>query len=358
MYSTSIRVSPLGLLSIEFSPAQICKRIEFRKNLQGKEGANITVANSFSRIQDVSSQTLRRRGIGDRRDGSRGGDEGVNGNGSLFMLQPGVEAQEDSDIKSRLVAGDWTGDGLIGLPGLGLWSRKKSIATSCNAFEDILEASESQFAYLHQDMATIGGNKQGISEVQGVGASTPHTYASTVEPPCQEQELRVLVFLQLVGGYRTMDKRRASGPNSFNGVSLKASVPFDLVSSFSGMNLSTNGILDDESQLRSDIQLEIDNRHNFFNLQTDQNDKKSLNHNFYGNQGYGLVFSYPGSPLLQDVGIKRQPIPQIRTGSSPLPISSRYFSEALCVSKTSSMSLSNAPSMTTFSLFYFQAASF
>lgn len=69
-------------------------------------------------------------GIGDRREGSRGigGDEGVNGNGSLFLLQPGVGAKEDTGVESRRVAGDWTGDGLIGLPGLGLGSRKKSIA--------------------------------------------------------------------------------------------------------------------------------------------------------------------------------------------------------------------------------------
>ena len=67
-------------------------------------------------------------GIGDRREGCRGGDEGVNGNGSLFMLQPGVGANEDSGIESRRVAGDWAGDGLIGLPGLGVGSRKKSIA--------------------------------------------------------------------------------------------------------------------------------------------------------------------------------------------------------------------------------------
>ncbi|KGN50567.1 pumilio homolog 1 [Cucumis sativus] len=242
-------------------------------------------------------------GIGDRREGSRGGDEGVNRNGSLFMLQPGVGTKEDPGIDSRRVARDWTGDGLIGLPGLGLGSRKKSIAeilqddisngmnisrhpsrpTSRNAFEDTLEASESQFAYLHQDMATIGGNKQGLSAVQGVGASAPHTYASAVgaslsrsaTPDPQLVARAPSPRIPPVGGRisSTMDKRNASGPNSFNGVSLKASDPSDLVSSFSGMNLS-NGILDDESHLRSDIQQEIDDRHNFFNLQTDQNDMK------------------------------------------------------------------------------------
>lgn len=54
-------------------------------------------------------------GIGDRRKGGRGGGEG-----SLFSVQPenGAAARN----------GEWGGDGLIGLPGLGLGSRQKSIA--------------------------------------------------------------------------------------------------------------------------------------------------------------------------------------------------------------------------------------
>lgn len=55
-------------------------------------------------------------GIGDRRKGGRGGG----GEGSLFSVQPenGAAARN----------GEWGGDGLIGLPGLGLGSRQKSIA--------------------------------------------------------------------------------------------------------------------------------------------------------------------------------------------------------------------------------------
>lgn len=128
-------------------------------------------------------------------------------------------------------------------------------------------------------MAAIGGNKQGISAVQGVGASAPHTYASAVgaslsrsgTPDPQLVARAPSPRIPTVGG-------RISGPvdkrSSFNGVSLKASESADLVSSFSGMNLSTNGILDDESHLRSDIQQEIDDHHNFFNMQTNQNDMK------------------------------------------------------------------------------------
>lgn len=136
-------------------------------------------------------------------------------------------------------------------------------------------------------MATMGGNKQGISAGQGVGISAPHSYASAVgasmsrsaTPDPQLVARAPSPRIPLVGGRicSTMDKRNACGPNSYNGVSLKSSgSAADLVSSFSGMNLSSNGILDDESHLRSDIQQEIDDHqhHNFFNLQSDQNEMK------------------------------------------------------------------------------------
>ncbi|RVW49304.1 Pumilio-like 1 [Vitis vinifera] len=66
-------------------------------------------------------------GIGDRRKVGRGGD----GNGSsLFSMQPGFNGQKDENgAESRKAQGvEWGGDGLIGLPGLGLGSRQKSLA--------------------------------------------------------------------------------------------------------------------------------------------------------------------------------------------------------------------------------------
>lgn len=59
-------------------------------------------------------------GIGDRRKG----------NGSLFAVQPGFgeKEEENGGGGSGAGGGEWGGDGLIGLPGLGLGSRQKSIA--------------------------------------------------------------------------------------------------------------------------------------------------------------------------------------------------------------------------------------
>lgn len=56
--------------------------------------------------------------IGDRRKINR--DDGGNSSRSLFSLQPEM-GQQGSNA-------EWGGDGLIGLPGLGLGSRQKSIA--------------------------------------------------------------------------------------------------------------------------------------------------------------------------------------------------------------------------------------
>lgn len=48
---------------------------------------------------------------------------------SLFSVQPGIGGKEESEVESRKgVAAEWGGDGLIGLPGLGLGSRQKSFS--------------------------------------------------------------------------------------------------------------------------------------------------------------------------------------------------------------------------------------
>jgi pumilio RNA-binding family len=62
--------------------------------------------------------------VGDRRRGSRGGEN--EGHRSLFAVQPGFGGGMEENGNENGV--EWGGDGLIGLPGLGLGSRQKSIA--------------------------------------------------------------------------------------------------------------------------------------------------------------------------------------------------------------------------------------
>lgn len=66
-------------------------------------------------------------GIGDRRGGRADDGSGR----SLFSIPPGFNSsKQDSEIESDKVrgSGEWGVDGLIGLPGLGLGNKQKSLA--------------------------------------------------------------------------------------------------------------------------------------------------------------------------------------------------------------------------------------
>lgn len=72
-------------------------------------------------------------GIGDRRKASRAAEDGGGGGGgpSLFSMPPGFNSRkQESEFESDKVRGsaEWGGDGLIGLPGLGLGNKQKSLA--------------------------------------------------------------------------------------------------------------------------------------------------------------------------------------------------------------------------------------
>jgi len=67
-------------------------------------------------------------GIGDRRKVNRADDGGGR---SLFSMPPGFNTRkQESELESDRGRGsaEWGGDGLIGLPGLGLGSKQKSLA--------------------------------------------------------------------------------------------------------------------------------------------------------------------------------------------------------------------------------------
>ncbi|KAK0591997.1 hypothetical protein LWI29_011652 [Acer saccharum] len=232
-------------------------------------------------------------GIGDRRKG----------NGSHFAAAPGYGGKEENGGGGGGGSGgEWGGDGLIGLPGLGLGSRQKSIAeiiqddmnhaapvsrhpsrpASRNAFEDGGETSETQFAHLHGDLTTIDALRSSANK--SVGASASHSYASALgaslsrstTPDPQLVARAPSPRIPPVGGGRasSMDKRGISGPNSLNGVSAGLNDSAELVAALSGLNMSTDGMMDRDSHPRLQNQNEIDDRHNFFNMQGDPNQKQ------------------------------------------------------------------------------------
>ncbi|KAF7831057.1 pumilio-like protein 1-like isoform X1 [Senna tora] len=251
------------------------------------------------------TQRLSGGGIGDRR----------NGDSSLFSVQPpGFDGKEENGVNQRKSAAEWGGNGLIGMPPLGLGSRQKSIAelfqvlfflfkicivpqesvvkeqeydeinnassgsnprqTSYNAFD---ENSETHFAHLHQELAAgdalhAGGNKQGISAAQNLGGSASQNYVSALgaslsrsTTPDQLLARAPSPCLPPIGDGRSssMDKRSSNGQNSFNSISSSSlNEPADLVSALAGMNLSPNGIVDDEKHPQSTGKNESDYTHN------------------------------------------------------------------------------------------------
>ncbi|XP_077214553.1 pumilio homolog 2-like isoform X2 [Tasmannia lanceolata] len=243
-------------------------------------------------------------GIGDRRKVNKVDDGGSR---SLFSLQPGFNSQkEECEVDSRKSQGsEWFergGDGLIGLSGLALGGRQKSFAdifqddlgratpisghpsrpASRNAFDDgvqTLGSSEAQIAHLHHEMGS-GANVQSMAGMQSIGASTSHTFASALGASLSRSTTPDPQFvarapsprLPPVGGrLGPTDKKSINDSRSFNGSS-SITESADLVGALSGMNLSGNGVVDDENHLQSQIQQEIDGHQDFlFDLQGGQN---------------------------------------------------------------------------------------
>lgn len=253
-------------------------------------------------------------GIGDRRKVNRV-DDGGSGR-SLFSMPPGFNTRKgDGEVESDKGRGsaEWGVDGLIGLQSLGLGSKQKSLAeifqddmgrsspvtgipsrpASRNAFEENVEtlgSAEAELAHLRRELKTSdalrsGANGQGSSVVQNMGPPSSYSYAaalgsslsrSTTPTDPQLVARAPSPCLTPIGGGRggASEKRGITSPtpNSFNGVSSGINESADLVAALSSMNLSTNGVLDDENHLPSQIEHDVDNQQNYlFGLQGSQN---------------------------------------------------------------------------------------
>ncbi|OMO96777.1 hypothetical protein COLO4_15099 [Corchorus olitorius] len=250
----------------------------------------------------------------------RNGNDGSNGNRSLFAVQPGFGGEEENGGSGGSGAKWGGGDGLMGLPGMaGLGTRQKSIAeifqddmnhstnvsrnpsrpASRNAFDDGIETSEGQFPNLHHELTAVDAlrsNKPAMPS--NVGSSASHTYASALgislsrstTPDPQLAARAPSPRIPPIGGWSgSMDKRSVTGSstfngvgsNSFNGVSAGLGESAELTAALSGLNLSANGVVAEENHSRSQTLHGIDERHNLMNLQGDQ---KHIKQNSYLNK--------------------------------------------------------------------------
>ncbi|XP_059666296.1 pumilio homolog 1-like isoform X2 [Cornus florida] len=241
----------------------------------------------FAQQKNCSNGNLGLGGIGDRRK------------------------KEESGIELRKPQGatEWGGDGLIGLQGLGLGSSKKCIAeiiqddashatsvsrhpsrpATRNAFDESVESSESHFAHLHNELASMdvslsGANIQATPAVQNIGAPASHSYASAMGAPLSrstgpDPQLMARALSPCIppaGGGKagSMDRRSVTGPNSSTGVLPGIDEPADLVAALSGMTLAMNGKIDEENHSCSRIQHEVDDHQNLFNWLDNKNHSK------------------------------------------------------------------------------------
>lgn len=230
-------------------------------------------------------------GIGDRRKGNMTDDSGGR---SMFSTPPGFNfrKQERSEVENEKTRGsaEWGGDGLIGLPSLGLRSKQKSLAeifqddmerntpvtglpsrpASRNAFDenvDKVNTSEAEFAHV-----------QGSSATQNIGLPASYSYAAALggsslsrstTPDPQHIARAPSPCLTPIGGGRNVssDKRGIVSPDSFNGVSSGMNESADLVAALSGMNLSA----EDENHLPSQVESDVDNHQRYlFGMQGGQ----------------------------------------------------------------------------------------
>ncbi|KAI3731105.1 hypothetical protein L1987_62288 [Smallanthus sonchifolius] len=177
----------------------------------------------------------RNSAIGDMRKLKK---DNENNTRSLFSGQLGFngnKAENSGKTKGGDTMPEWGGNGLIGLPGLGLGSRQKSIAeiiqddisqaasgsrqpsrpASRNTFDESVDLSDSHFGHLQR----MPSGSHAYASVLGSSLSR----SSTSDP-------------QLTA--------RSSSPL----------VPSDLVTSFSNFSLSSNGMVDEENQLQARVQ--------------------------------------------------------------------------------------------------------
>ncbi|KAK4367185.1 hypothetical protein RND71_015065 [Anisodus tanguticus] len=249
-------------------------------------------------------------GIGDKRKLKEVDDK------SLFSMQLGFGV-EDGNGNGK----EWRGDGLIGLRGLGLRTQQNGIAEmiqdgtshttstsrhssrpTSRAFGDLVDSSESQFAHLHHELASLDAlhsqaKIQGTSALQKVNTSGSQSYASALgasfsQSTTSDPQLVARApspRIPSVGGGRisSLDKRNLDVPNTSENISSYVGEHANLVTAFSGMGLSVNGMGDERKHQNAQIHNEIDYHQNLFHLQKDQNPMKQHS---YSNKSESVQF--------------------------------------------------------------------
>ncbi|KAK1428705.1 hypothetical protein QVD17_17544 [Tagetes erecta] len=193
-------------------------------------------------------------GIGDRRKASRTDGGGGGGSGvSVFSMPPGFNSKkqesESSEAEKAKVSAEWGGDGLIGLPGLGLGSKQKSLA---EIFQDDLTrstppsghpsrpASRNAFESNDETVGPTGAqNTNGLPTSYSYAAALAASLSRSATPDPQHISRVPSPVPTPIGGGRSNPNLKAQ--TFYDAGSSHSKEPEDLATALSGMNLS-NGV--------------------------------------------------------------------------------------------------------------------
>ncbi|XP_028086078.1 LOW QUALITY PROTEIN: pumilio homolog 4-like [Camellia sinensis] len=234
----------------------------------------------------------------------------VVGSSSLFSMQPSLSVQKaeeelmelrkaSSRSISRPSSTEWLNrgsDSFIGLPGAGLGKRRKSFAdilqegidqpaslaghisrpTSCNSFGDTVDTtgiSSHHLAELCNGMESTeaalhpGATNTGLPRVQSLGSGVSHFFASAVAAPLPRSrtpEPQVIGRSSSPGlppvGNRgfPVEKKNIIGSNAMNGLSSNMNELADIAASLTGLNLSKNQLIYEDSRVQSQLRMGFD----------------------------------------------------------------------------------------------------
>ncbi|XP_071687164.1 pumilio homolog 2-like [Rutidosis leptorrhynchoides] len=235
-------------------------------------------------------------GIGDRRKANRTDGGGGGGGVSLFSMPPGFNSKkqetENSEVEKVKGSAEWGGDGLIGLPDLGLGSKQKSLA---DIFQDDMGRSTPPSGHPSRPASrnTFDNNDDtlGPTDTQGQlsnGPPTSYSYAAALAAslsrsgtPDPQHIARVPSPVPTPIGPGRVNSN-SNGQNLFNGGSSHSKEPEDLAAALSGMNLSNGGMGENKNRNQFDQNLYVDGSSNNFYGGWDSS------YSNYGTTGYSV----------------------------------------------------------------------
>ncbi|KAL8258749.1 hypothetical protein R6Q59_026702 [Mikania micrantha] len=242
-------------------------------------------------------------GIGDRRKANRtdgGSGNGSGGGVSVFSMPPGFGSKkqetESYEVEKDKVSAEWGGDGLIGLPGLGLGSKQKSIAeifqddftrstspsghpsrpTSRNAFETSDETVDT----------TISQNSNGLPTSYSYAAALAASLSRSVTPDPQHITRVPSPVPTPIGGGRVNPNLKSQ--TLFDVGSSHSKETEDLAAALSGMTLSSG--FNKESKNRGQFDNHLSGSANVYVDESSTNSYGGWDSSYsgYGTSGYSV----------------------------------------------------------------------